>query len=74
MGLSKVTTRITNFREPRRYYEALFLVDTGATDSLVPTDELGKIGIQKEGIMAYELADGTVREYPYGLVREKRSL
>ena len=44
-------------------------MDTGATDSLVPATELEKIGVKKEGKMFYELADGTVKEYPYGLAR-----
>jgi clan AA aspartic protease len=55
--------------KPARSYEAVFLVDTGATDSMAPSDELEKIGVPKEGKMSYELADGTVREYPFGLVR-----
>jgi clan AA aspartic protease len=50
-------------------FESLFLVDTGATDSMAPSDELEKLGVKQEGKMAYELADGTVREYPFGLVR-----
>ena len=69
MGLTKVTTKITSLQVPGRGYEALFLVDTGATDSMVAADELERIGVIKEGKMSYELADGTVREYPYGLVR-----
>ena len=69
MGLTKVTTKITSLQRRRGTYEALFLVDTGATDSLAPADELEKIGVVKEGKMAYELANGTVKEYPYGLVR-----
>jgi clan AA aspartic protease len=69
MGLTKVTTKITSLQAPGRDYEALFLVDTGATDSMVAADELERIGVVKEGKMSYELADGTVRECPYGLVR-----
>ncbi len=69
MGLTKVTTKLTSFATPERSYEAIFLVDTGATDSLAPADELEKIGLAKEGRMVYKLADGTVKEYPYGLVR-----
>jgi clan AA aspartic protease len=69
MRLTKVTTRLVNLRAPDRVYEAVFLVDTGATDCMAPTDELEKIGIRKEGTMAYELADGTIKEYPYGLIR-----
>ena len=69
MGLTKVTTRLTNVTDPQRYYEALFLVDTGATDCMAPADELEKLGIQKKGKMAYELADGSVKEYPFGLAQ-----
>jgi len=69
MGLTKVTVRITSLENARGSFESLFLVDTGATDSLVPENELKRIGVQEQGKMAYELADGTVKEYPFGLVR-----
>ncbi len=69
MGLTKVTTKLTGLQEPGESYEAIFLVDTGATDCMVPVDELERIGVRREGRMAYELADGKVKEYPYGLVR-----
>lgn len=69
MGLTRVTTKIAGFTKPRRAYEALFLVDTGATDSMAPAEELRKAGVPVEGKMSYELADGTVKEYPYGLAR-----
>jgi clan AA aspartic protease len=69
MGLTKVTTKLTGFADPSKSYEAIFLVDTGATDSMAPTEELEKIGLVPEGKMSYELANGTVKEYPYGLVR-----
>ncbi len=69
MGLTKVTTKLTSLTNSNGVYEDIFLVDTGATDSMAPSDKLEKIGIKKEGKMLYELADGTVKEYPYGLVR-----
>jgi clan AA aspartic protease len=69
MGLTKVTTKLTGLTDSAKSYEAVFLVDTGATDSMAPADELEKVGVRKEGKMSYELADGTVREYPFGLVR-----
>ncbi|MBM3334622.1 clan AA aspartic protease [Candidatus Sumerlaeota bacterium] len=69
MGLTKVTAKFTNPTEPAKSYEALFLVDTCATDSMAPADEMEKIGLRKEGKTSYELADGTVKEYPFGLVR-----
>lgn len=69
MGLTKVTTKLSNPATPTQSYEALFLVDIGATDSLAPAEELRKIGIAEEGRVAYELADGQVKEYAYGLAR-----
>ncbi len=69
MGLTKVTTKITSFYKPEQSYESIFLVDTGATDSMVAAEELDKIGVRREGKMSYELADGSVKEFPYGLAR-----
>ena len=69
MGLTKVTVKITNMEGSQDSYEALFLVDTGATDSMMPAEELEKIGIRELGKMAYELTDGTVKEYPFGIAQ-----
>ena len=69
MGLTKVTTKLRGMADPQKSYEALFLVDTGATDCLAPADELEKLGIVKIGKTAYELANGTIREYPFGLAQ-----
>ena len=69
MGVTRVTTKMTSVEGERKSYEDLFLVDTGATDSLVPADELERIGIRRLGTMAYELADGAVREYAFGIVQ-----
>jgi len=69
MGLTKVTTTLRNIADPQKAYEAVFLVDAGATDCMAPADELEKLGIPKKGKMAYELADGTVREFPFGLAQ-----
>ena len=55
MGLTRVTTKLTNIESPDKSYESIFLVDTGATDSLVPSDELETLGVRKEGKMSYEL-------------------
>ena len=56
-------------QDRKEFYEALFLFDTEATDSLAPGNDLEKIGIQKVGKMSYELADGTVKEFHFGLVQ-----
>ena len=59
MGATHVTVRITNPEEPDRFWEGLFLVDTGATDSLAPRPHLEAIGLKPEGKRVYELADGS---------------
>lgn len=59
MGATHVTVRITNPADEERYWEGLFLVDTGATDSLVPRPHLEAIGLKPEGKRLYQLADGS---------------
>jgi clan AA aspartic protease len=66
MGLTYVTVSL-NASGHRKKYQARFLVDTGATDTLAPAAELRKIGIKPVGKMAYELADGSLEEYEFGL-------
>jgi clan AA aspartic protease len=68
MGLTHVTVTLKSLRQPNGTYEADFLVDMGATDCLAPASELTRIGVQSVGRTVYELADGTVQEYPFGLV------
>jgi len=58
MGATHVTVTIRNPADPERAWEALFLVDTGATDSLVPRPHLEAIGLKPRGRRVYELADG----------------
>ena len=69
MGRIHVTVALKNLSPPTGTYEADFLVDTGATDSMAPAAELRKIGVEPEGTMGYELADGTVQKYQFGLVK-----
>ena len=59
MGATHVTVAIRNPAEPDRVWEGLFLVDTGATDCLVPRQHLESIGLVPEGQRVYELADGS---------------
>ena len=68
MGLTHVTVRLRSLGSQNGTYEADFLVDTGATDSLAPASELTRAGVLPVGRTAYELANGTVEEYPFGLV------
>ena len=59
MGATHVTVRITNPADSDRYWEGLFQVDTGATDSLVPRPHLEAIGLEPKGRRVYQLADGS---------------
>lgn len=58
MGAARLTVTIHNPAEPHRTWEGLFLVDAGATDSLVPRQHLESIGLAPKGQRVYELADG----------------
>lgn len=67
MGLTYVTVSLRSLKNSRPPYEAEFLVDTGASDSLAPSAALREAGIEPVGSMSYELADGSIKEYPFGL-------
>jgi clan AA aspartic protease len=69
MGATHVTVRLSGLAGGGDGYEALFLVDTGATDCLAPASELRRVGVEIAGRGTYEHADGSVHEYPIGLVR-----
>ena len=59
MGATHVTVAIRNPAEPERVWEGLFLVDTGATDCLVPRQYLEAIGLRPRTQRIYGLADGS---------------
>ena len=69
MGLTRVTARVSGLTKKSRFYEADFLVDTGAIDCLVPRDRLVAAGVRPEGKAVYELASGEPVEYEYGFGR-----
>ena len=68
MGATHVTVTVRNPADPEKCWEGLFLVDTGATDSLVPGPHLDAIGLKPRGKRVYELADGSeiVRDITVG--------
>jgi clan AA aspartic protease len=68
MGMTHITVRLRSLSSTSGTYESDFLVDTGATDSLAPTEELRKIGVAVVGRTSYELANGAIVEFSYGLV------
>jgi predicted aspartyl protease len=66
MGLTYVTTTVRNLAESGLPFEESFLVDTGAIDCMAPASALRAAGIEVRGHDAYELANNTLVEYPYG--------
>ena len=69
MGITKVTTRISNLSKSGEPYETEFMVDTGSIDCMAPTSALRQAGIAKEWKSVYELANGTIVEYDVGFAR-----
>lgn len=59
MGVTQVTVAVRHPGNPDRFWEGLFLVDTGAVDCLVPAKHLRAIGLEPRGKRIYELADGS---------------
>lgn len=57
---------VSNIHDPTRQKEIAFLVDTGATRAWIPEDACRELGITPMGTVPLELADGSVKEYPYG--------
>ena len=59
MGMTHVTVTVRNPAKPDQSWDGLFLVDTGAVDSLVPGKYLRQIGLNPRAKRTYELADGS---------------
>ena len=66
MGLTYVTVAL-KATGGKKKYEGTFLVDTGAWDTMAPASELKKIGVKPVGKKVYEMADGSLREFEFGL-------
>ena len=66
MGFVYATIEVTNITGGDAKYSMPFLVDTGWADTVIPADELEKIGVNREAKGNYELANGTVVSYDTG--------
>lgn len=69
MGPTYVTVTLKKPGVQNGAFQGEFLVDTGAKDCLATAAELRKIGIEPAGSTVYELADGTIHQYKFGLVQ-----
>ena len=68
MGLTHVAVKLLN-SDSQETYDEDFLVDTGCMDTMAPASALKKIGIKPVGKDEYELANGEVVEWEYGIAQ-----
>ena len=68
MGLTHVPVTVTNLIT-QDSFTAKFLIDTGASEPMVPASELKRIGIEPTGKRAYEMANGQWAEFEVGEAR-----
>ena len=66
MGDIYLELTIANIRDLERQKELSFLVDTGATRAWIPKKIADELDIQPAGTIPLELADGSIKELPYG--------
>ena len=66
MGFVYAVTDVKNIMGGEESYSLPFLVDMGATDSIIPSNELERLGVKRESKRNYEHADGTVVSYDVG--------
>jgi clan AA aspartic protease len=58
MGMFKKKVKISNSKDPARFFENEFWIDTGALYSFIPQNLLEKIGIEPVATRNLVLADG----------------
>jgi predicted aspartyl protease len=58
MGIFKKKVKVSNTKDPQRFFEEEFWVDTGALYSFVPEDYLEKIGVEPTVKRNLIMADG----------------
>ena len=58
MGVTNILLKVKNPGNPSNFYKSKFLVDSGASFTVVPKNELRKIGIKPVRKESFFLADG----------------
>lgn len=66
MGDLYLELTIANLHDMERQKEISFLVDTGATRAWISEKMANELGIEPAGTVQLELADGSIKELPYG--------
>ena len=67
MGEIYLELTVANPKDLERQKDISFLVATGATRAWIPQPVAKEIGIEPLGTIELELADGSSKEFPYGL-------
>ena len=68
MGLTHVPVTVSNLTTHDSFM-AEFLIDTGATEPMIPSSDLKRIGIEPHGKRVYQLANGQHMEFEVGEAR-----
>lgn len=66
MGMFQKKVKVSNSKEPSRFFEADFWVDTGALYSFIPAERLEAIGATATATRNLVLADGRQAARPFG--------
>jgi aspartyl protease family protein len=66
MGLTQLIVRIANPTDPSRYQDLEFIVDSGATFTVVPREILEKLDIKPRSTRTFVLANGEKFERSLG--------
>ncbi len=67
MGEMYLELTVANINDMEQQQEVSFFVDTGATRAWIPQEIAEKLAIKQVGTVSLELADGSIKDYPYGL-------
>lgn len=60
---------IANDTDVTRQKKVRFLADSGASRAWIDEETAEQLGIRESGRVPVELADGQIKEYPYGLCK-----
>jgi predicted aspartyl protease len=69
MAITYLKVKVVNPWQPTKVLERRFLVDSGAIYSVIPAEELKKLGVKPEGSQKFILANGQEIEKEIGEVK-----
>jgi predicted aspartyl protease len=69
MPLTYVTVSMSRVGSSENRFDAQFAVNAGTTETMASRSALIGAGIEPAGMTTYELADGSLHEYSFGLAQ-----